>query len=138
LNTLSITNKEIKAKKKFLLEQNRQFSTEFKELPVSYYTANMVNAPVKAFRNKSFLVQIFTFEGYTRLSINRTEIDNNGNWVDGITWDELQMIKNSVGFSNYDAVEVYPAEKNLVNVSNMRHLWIMDKPLPFIWRKISC
>ncbi len=68
-----------------------------------------------------------------RLSINRTTIIGD-RWADNITWDELQRIKNECGYTLHDAVEVFPAEKDVVNVANMRHLWVMKDPLPFAWR----
>lgn len=67
-----------------------------------------------------------------RLSVNRAAIDpKTGSFLGGISWDELYLIKNQCGFMNLDAVEVYPAADKLVNVANMRHLWILKNPLPF-------
>ena len=40
-----------------------------------------------------------------------------------ITWDQLQAIKNAVWGEDARAIEVYPAESQLVNVAIMRHLW---------------
>ncbi|MGL0761287.1 DUF4222 domain-containing protein [Citrobacter freundii] len=60
---------------------------------------------------------------------------NSGRWKDGISWDALQEIKNAVGYADRDAVEIYPAQKDVVNVANMRHLWIVNEPLNFAWRK---
>lgn len=68
-----------------------------------------------------------------RLSINRTMVDNEGEWLEGITWNTLQRLKREAGFGEHDAVEVYPADADLVDVSNMRHLWIMAEPLAFKW-----
>ena len=87
-------------------------------------------------RNRDFLVQVYTyFDGTLRLTINRTDIDQHGAWKDGITWDELQTIKNAVGYEDCDAIEVFPRKADLVNASNMRHLWILPTNLPFIWRR---
>ena len=67
-----------------------------------------------------------------RLSVNRLEIDaTTGAWLGGITWDELYKIKNQCGYADKDAVEVFPAEDKLVNVANMRHLWILKGRLHF-------
>ncbi|WP_177627793.1 DUF7694 domain-containing protein [Parasedimentitalea marina] len=47
-------------------------------------------------------------------------------WVihDGkITWDQLQDIKNATWGAEARAIEVYPAEKDVVNSLNCRHLW---------------
>ena len=32
-------------------------------------------------------------------------------------------------------MEVYPRTADLVNVANMRHLWVLPELLPFAWRK---
>lgn len=34
-----------------------------------------------------------------------------------------------------DAGEVFPAESDVVNVANMRHLWLLREPPPFGWRR---
>jgi hypothetical protein len=75
--------------------------------------------------------------GMLRLSVNRTELDASGNWKDGITWDELQAIKSAVGYGDRDAVEAYPKNVDVVNVANIRHLWILPNhaALPVFWRK---
>lgn len=84
--------------------------------------------------SKDFLVSHYQEEnGIIRLSINRTQRIGD-QWKDGITWDELQAIKNAVGYSGKDAVEVYPAEPDVVNVANIRHLWVMPQKIAFTWR----
>ena len=89
---------------------------------------------IKAFRNDAFLVQVFAEpNGYYRLSVNAVK-QRFGVWKDGITWDQLQEIKRLVGYGNLCAVEIYPPDEHLVNVANLRHLWIVPDP-PFMWRK---
>lgn len=44
-------------------------------------------------------------------------------------------IKRQLGYGDFDAVEVYPKDNDVVNVANIRHLFILNEPLPFIWRK---
>lgn len=67
-----------------------------------------------------------------RLSINRMALDpETGSFLPGISWDDLYRIKNEVGYRDFDAVEVFPAEDKLVNVSNMRHLWVLAERLDF-------
>lgn len=52
---------------------------------------------------------------------------------DGISWDDLQRIKNEIVGADRLAVEVYPPEAELVNEVNMRHLWVLPEgmALPF-------
>ncbi len=91
----------------------------------------------QVWKDDKFLVQVYAKEkSAIRLSVTKIgESTLNREFPDGITWDELNAIKTEVGFGNFDAVEIYPKQKDVVNVANMRHLWILDKPLPFIWRK---
>ena len=42
---------------------------------------------------------------------------------DGITWDELQQIKDECLGPDATAVEFYPPTTGVVNELNMRHLW---------------
>lgn len=67
------------------------------------------------------------------MSVCRTSM-RQGRWVDGISWDDLQRLKREAGYGESDAVEVYPADSDVVNVANMRHLWILETPIRFAWR----
>lgn len=88
------------------------------------------------FRSNKFLVQVYDEDnGIVRLSVCRTEINKAGDWSDRITWDELQEIKRQCCFGNFDAVEIYPQTSDVVNVANMRHLWVLPNKLDFAWRK---
>jgi len=69
-----------------------------------------------------------------RLSVCRTTL-NDDRWQDGITWDELQQLKQQCGYGELDAIEIYPADAHLVDVANMRHLWVMAEPVSFKWRR---
>ncbi|ANF79365.1 hypothetical protein A7P63_17855 [Salmonella enterica] len=91
---------------------------------------------IRVWSNAYFLVQEFQEEdGVIRLSINTTSTGSQGRWKDGITWDALQDIKNACGYADRDAVEIYPSANDVVNVANMRHLWIVKDPIPFAWRR---
>ena len=48
----------------------------------------------------------------------------------GITWDELQAIKDEFAGPEAAAVEVYPAASDLVNEANIRHLWVVPEGIP--------
>lgn len=69
-----------------------------------------------------------------RLTIQRTTLLDDGQWLDGITWEDLQRVKNECGFAALDAVEIYPAAGDVVNVANLRHLWILPEPFYLTWR----
>ena len=68
-----------------------------------------------------FQVQVLETEapwGWCRhLTVQRTD------GKDGITWDQLQRIKNEYLGPHAAAVEFYPPDTRVVNELNMRHLW---------------
>lgn len=51
---------------------------------------------------------------------------------DGISWDELQAVKNEALGPEVVCIEVYPAASQVVNELPVRHLWAMphDWPVP--------
>ena len=76
--------------------------------------------------SQKYMVQIFDpGNGVLRLSCNRTSLDQFGNWEDNLSWDELMEIKRQCGYGDAYAVEILPEDRNIVNVANMRHIWIM-------------
>jgi len=118
---------------------------KFEEIPKEKWIQLVISTRstlVKAFKNRDFLVQVYEDNtGYTRLSINRTKQigfnrDGGPLWKDGITWDQLYSIKNSLGYENQWVVECYPPEDLLINVANMRHLFVLNEKPKFGWHKI--
>jgi hypothetical protein len=88
---------------------------------------------IEVWRSRDFLVQVFAEkDGVERLTICRTSPDGN-DWEDRIAWDDLQRLKRECGRGERDAVEIYPADRDLVNVANMRHLWVTPTNIPFKW-----
>ena len=84
--------------------------------------------------SKKYMVQVFEEPLGERLSINRVQATGNS-WKEEITWDELQEIKRQVGFGPAWAVEIYPPEDQVVNVSNMRHLWVLEEAPAYGWKR---
>lgn len=132
-----MNHRERRAIEKHLRLENKKYSDEFEliVLPESSEPKEDGANRIVVYRNNKFLVQVIDEKGKLRLTVNRTTINTKGDWNDGISWDELQKIKAEVGFGDFDAVEVYPASGDEVNVANMRHLWIMPERLEFAWRK---
>lgn len=127
-------------------EQRRQLARESARLPDKLQPVTKdqwpqypvgYKAPYAVWRSRYFLVQCYAEgDGISRLSVARTVIEPaTGRWKDGIAWEELQAIKREVGLGDYMGVEIYPAERDVVNVANMRHLWVLRDPLPFGWKK---
>jgi hypothetical protein len=130
---------DLKAKRQYLRDENKKYSTQLVEISADSPMARMfpAKAPKRAWRSRDFLVQLFTdASGMRRLSINRTEINSDGRWKDGITWDELQRLKREAGFGHIQAIEFYPPDEHIVCDANIRHLFLLESsPLPFAWTK---
>jgi len=110
-------------------KQQRQRPVEMIEMENPFESSPVSNPPIRAWVSRDFLAALYDDRGTMRLSINRAELTNDGNWKANITWDELQSIKAQCGYGNLWAVEVFPPDRNVVNVANMRHLWILpNKP----------
>lgn len=124
------------AKKKARLDQeSSRWPDYLVEIPRESWPNGFSEIRMSVWRSSEYLVQVFERKnGGQRLTISRTSVEA-GMWRDGITWDELQLLKRQCGFGDNWAVEIYPAESDLVNVSNMRHLWILDEAPDFAWRK---
>ena len=91
--------------------------------------------PVAAWRNRHFYAALFEDEAWqSRLSVNRTELLPDGGFRGDITWDELMAVKRGIGMGDFWMVEIYPADEEVVNVANIRHLWLTPQPA-FAWVK---
>lgn len=96
---------------------------------------------MQVWHSNRFLVQMFQeqpFQGIEcrRLSICRVTLQVNGKWDEGLSWDDLYTIKRELGFSDWFGVEIHPPIKDLVNVANMRHLWLLREPLELGWKRV--
>lgn len=93
--------------------------------------------PTALWRSRHYLVQVFDAPDMNgvaarRLSVNRTVLGA-GRWQDGISWDDLMGCKSETGHADWYGVEVYPRVRDIVNVANMRHLWLFAEPLAIGW-----
>ena len=121
-----------------LEEQSGQYTDVLVRVPPADWPDPTPPTLIDVWRSRAFLVQVFedVMEGVlVRLSVCRAQANADLIWKDNITWDELQLLKGEAGYADKDAVEVYPAARDLVNVANMRHLWVMESPVPFAWRR---
>lgn len=130
------------ARKRLQLHRENQRWPEFlvsipkKDWPEDVKTA----ARIEVWRSRFFLVQVFDdgIPGIRRMSVIRAKLDEAGmNWADRITWEELQTLKREIGRGDKDAMEVYPDDGDVVNVTNMRHLFILEDGtrLAVAWRR---
>lgn len=121
-----------------LERENARWPETLREIPRDEWPRQPANV-LAIWRSRRFLVQVYDEGGgLVRLSICRTTVDAGaGRWHDGIGWDDLQRLKSECGFGHRDAVELYPADRDVVDVANMRHLWLPPVPVWFAWRKRS-
>jgi hypothetical protein len=126
-----------RAAQKHMRKESATYPAHLVEIPRSEWLSAGPSGIVKVFRSRDYLVQVFSASGGAafRLSVNRTQLSGSG-WGQDIPWVDLQRLKAEAGFGGWDAVEVYPRDTDVVNVANMRHIWIMVDPLSFAWRKI--
>lgn len=126
-----------RAQRRQLARDNAKLPTRLLEVPrEDWPDVHQDDQLLALFCSRDFLVQIFSAitPAMFRISVNRTRLDGE-RWADGITWDELQAIKTELGFGDVDAVELYPPTRDVVNVANIRHLWVLSAPMPFAWRR---
>lgn len=116
------------------------------EWPRAYAVAE--TRPTHVWVSQKYLVQMFdekpfhtthngreVFVDTRRLSINRVTLKQDGHWEEGLSWEELQQVKREIGFGDWYGVEIYPRDRDIVNVANLRHLWILAAPLSIGWFK---
>ena len=124
-------------------EQRRQMKRENAKQPAVMKLVPLEKWPMtfrppgihSVWRSRNFLAQLYTHETVPRLSINRVAL-NGDRWEDGITWDELMRVKRECGFADVWAVECFPPDREVVNVANQRHLWLIGNESPaFGWAR---
>ena len=120
---------------RYLAQQNAKYPVVPVEIPKYAWPKDADPKRIKEFRSRDFLIQVFEeADGVLRLSFNRTSITPTGEWTEGISWDDLQWLKSQIGYQDRTAVEIYPPSSDVVNVANLRHLWVLPYRLPFEWR----
>lgn len=127
-----------RAQRRQLERDNAKRSVALARVPRHEWPESMAARPelVEVWRSRDFLVQVFAEAApvLVRLTVNSTHVAG-ARWADGISWDQLQRIKAECGYGLHDAVEVFPCDLDVVNVANMRHLWVMRVGLSFKWRR---
>lgn len=120
--------------RRLMEKQNSKRPNRLAPIPDSMWPKDGINTRFAVWHSRYYLVQGFHEQNeIVRISVNRTNMRPDGRWDDRIEWDELQDIKRQVGFGSSFAVEIYPRDGDVVNVANMRHLWILPKPMDFGW-----
>ena len=129
MNSQTFANRK---QRRALAAENLRYADEFVPIPRSDWPLGSPRGLVKVWRSRDFLVQLYGHEAAPRISVNRTSVKGE-RFTDEISWDELQRIKSGVGFGDKCAVEIFPPDANVINVANMRHLWLVPCP-EYMWR----
>jgi hypothetical protein len=128
----------------YLRSENAKYGARPREIPKADWPGNLLlqaaggsgTRRTAVWRSNEFLIQVYEEAGnVVRLSICRTRLNAAGEWESGIAWELLQQIKRDVGYGDRCAVEIYPKDRDVVNVANMRHLWVMHEGLRFGWKR---
>lgn len=124
--------RDLVARRKAMHAESLRWGTTLRELPRSEWPDNPV-PPIRAWRSRAFLVMEYAAkDGASRLTLCRCQLADDGDWRQDISWDDIQRLKRECGYSTRCAVELYPPDANVVNVANMRHIWLIDPPA-FMW-----
>lgn len=89
--------------------------------------------PQAVWRSRQYAVRPLRGVEARRLTVNRTALGSDGHWEQDIPWDDLQRCKRETGHGDWYGFEIYPRDRDLVNVANMRHLWLLAEPLDIGW-----
>lgn len=124
---------------RYIARESQKFSEEMQQIPCEQWTSIHKSTKCKTlalWRSKKFMAQVVQEpNGSIRISINRTSINSKYQFIDGISWDDLQNIKNQIGFQDHDCIELYPAQEDVVNVANIRHLFVLPETSFYNWVK---
>jgi hypothetical protein len=120
--------------RRLLVKENAKQPKTLRQVPKDQWPEIRASNLAEVWRSSGFLVQVYCEAGdYERMSVCRA-LHNGDSWVDQITWDELMQLKRELGRGDRDALEVFPADADIVNVANMRHLFFPPEPVAFKWR----
>jgi hypothetical protein len=88
--------------------------------------------------SRDWLVQVYFTHWSTgaveRITVCRTTLNlDTGRWIDGILWDDLMEVKRQIGRGDRWAIEAFPADRDVVDVANMRHLFVIPGRPHWAW-----
>lgn len=132
---------ERKALVKEMAERAKTYPVHLVPVPEGEWSprrAGRSEYPIALWRSRSYLVAVYQAPRFTealarRLSVNRVTVGADGHWEQNIPWEDLQRCKRETGHGDWYGLEVYPRDRDLVNVANMRHLWLFEEPLAIGW-----
>jgi hypothetical protein len=91
--------------------------------------------PIQVWESCRYFALLFVEPPYDgidvrRLSICRCTLKADGSgWEENLSWDELAQVKRECGFADLYGLELYPRDVDILNCVNVRHLWLLARPL---------
>lgn len=121
-------------------ESRHRKSWDWEELPID--RARSEDLPAlrnirRAVRNDFWIVQMYEFDCATghlqHLMIRSVAFPNGPGSGHEPSWQELQRIKNELCGPEFEAVQCYPRQRDVMDQADMYHLFVMPegKGLPF-------
>ena len=112
--------------------------TELSQERIREAYPNQSHMPTHVWESRKYLVHLFDeecFQGIDtrRMTVSRVTLNSDGHWEENLQWEELQDVKREIGFGDWYGVEIYPRDRDVVNVANMRHIWLLAAPLSIGW-----
>ena len=139
MNLATLNRDERRSLRRAFEQERLQQSDTLTEVPRHTWPEHlqqMEAAPIRVWRSKTFLVHLYAEGESGRLSIIRALWPSDNGWQADITWDELMECKRQIGYGDAWAVECLPPSREVVNVANMRHLWLLDNaPESYGWKR---
>lgn len=134
-----LNRRERRAVVAYAAQKSKERPGRLTEIPREQWPRDLTDeGRTHVWHSRRFLVQMFDeqpFQGIDtrRISISRVTVLQSGRWEEGVTWEEMMQIKREIGFGDWYGVEVFPRDQDIVNVANMRHLWMLAAPLNLGW-----
>ncbi len=133
-----MTTAEVRSAQRYLKQANALLPDVMTKVPEEQWRHIPANPmPLETWRSCQFVAQVYAEpNGIERISVNRSEIDEARRcWAEGITWEDLMIIKHELGRGDKCAVEVLPPSNDVVNVASLRHIWVLPEVPAYVWRK---
>lgn len=120
-------NKKGKARLwKRIQEECATYPHELVKVPIDFHISPGSKVPSEVWRSRGYVVQIYDLgNGWERMSVNRNAFNSDfTRFLDGISWERLMELKEQCGRGGQEGLEIYPMDPDIVNVANLRHLWL--------------
>jgi hypothetical protein len=123
--------------RKYLRQESRKYPAHLVMVPRETWPPHLRGSKVReCWRSNYYLLQVYDEgNGIERLSVCKNVLRDDGQYDDKIPWEVLQRLKSECGRGDKCAVECYPPDAEIVNVANMRHLFVLPECPDFVWRK---